>query len=261
MPPPDSEPIRLRRLLPALGEATPDEATSGLGLGGLASPDRPYLVLNMVSSLDGQATLEGRTAGLGAAADRELFHGLRTQADAVMVGAETVRTERYGRIVRDAERREKRRREGLAPDPLACVVSASLEGLEDTPMLEAPKQQVAVLTGSDRELGPTQAAVTYVRAPRPGGRPGAVDLRAGLAALRAEHGVRSVLCEGGPRLNSELLHAGLVDELFLSLAPKLIGGTEALTIVRGAALPEPAALELISLVEHEGTLFLRLRIA
>lgn len=257
---PDSEPVCLRRLFAAPAELTADEATTGLGLAGLAPPGRPYVVLNMVSSVDGKATFEGRTAGLGGRADRELFHELRTQADAVMVGAETLRAERYGRIVRDEDRREKRRREGLAPDPLACVVSASLSGLEDAPLLAEPEQPVAVLTGSERELGPTRASVAYVRAPRARGRAGAVDLGAALGRLRRDHGVRSVLCEGGGNLNAELLRAGVVDELFLSLAPKLIGGAQGVTIVAGTPLPEPARLELASLLEHEGELFLRLRV-
>ena len=81
-----------------------------------------------------------------------------------------------------------------------------------------------------------------------------------LRALRTEHHVRSILCEGGPTLNAELLRAGLVDELFLSVAPKLTGGTDPLTIVAGAALPEPAELDLVWLLEHEGELFLRLRV-
>jgi len=242
------------------GPLTPDEAASGLRLGDLAPSDRPYLVLNMVATLDGKASLGGRTAGIGGRADRELFHQLRTQADAVMAGAGTVRTERYGRMVRDPARREKRRREGLAPDPLACVVSGSLAGLDDLPLLAAAEQPVALVTGAEGEIGPTQASVRYVRTPRDRAG-GTVDLASALRTLRTEHGIRSVLCEGGPTLNSELLRAGLVDELFLSVAPMLVGGAAALTIVAGAAaLPEPAELELVWVLEHEGELYLRLRV-
>ena len=80
-----------------------------------------------------------------------------------------------------------------------------------------------------------------------------------MTRLREEHGVRSVLCEGGPTLNSHLLAAGLVDELFLTLNPKLAGGAAALTIVAGREL-EPAELELVSLAEGEGDLFTRWRV-
>lgn len=256
----DEPSVRLRRLLPAPGSATPAEVASGLRLAELASPERPYLVLNMVATLDGKAALGGRTAGIGSRADRELFHHLRTQADAVMAGAGTLRAERYGRLVREPARRDKRRREGLAPDPLACVVSASLAGLEDLPLLAAPEQPVVVLTGGEGEIAPTPARVRYVRAAAREGSGGAVDLAAALRSLRVEHGVRSIVCEGGPTLNAELLRANLVDELFLSVAPKLVGGAQALTIVAGAALPEPAELELVWLLEHEGELYLRLRV-
>ncbi|MBA3422067.1 MAG: dihydrofolate reductase family protein, partial [Thermoleophilaceae bacterium] len=239
---------------------TADEAMAGLGLGDLAPPERPYVVLNMVATLDGKAALGGRTAGIGSPADRELFHHLRTQADAVMAGAGTLRAERYGRIVREPALREKREREGLGPDPLACVVSASLDGLAELPLLAVPEQRVAVLTAASGELPSRDARVEYARGGPAEGGGGWVDLRAALGRLRAEWGVRSVLCEGGPTLNAELLRAGLVDELFLSVAPKLAGGADALTIVAGAALPEPAELELVWLLERRGELFLRWRV-
>ena len=262
MPPPssDREPVQLRRLVPGLATLTADEAIAGLWLGDLAPPERPYLVLNMVATLDGKAALGGRTAGIGGPADRELFHHLRTQADAVMVGAGTLRAERYGRIVREPALREKREHEGLDADPLACVVSASLEELAELPLLAASAQRVAVLTASSDELPPREARVEYVR-DRPaevgGGR---VDLPAALGRLRAEWGVRSILCEGGPTLNAGLFRAGLVDELFLSVAPKVAGGANALTIVAGEALPEPLELDLVWLLEHRGELFQRWRV-
>src|SRR3954466_14186259 len=128
--------VKLRRLLPEPGEVTAEEVTTGMRLGDLAPPDRPYLALNMVATLDGRITIDGRSGPIGAEADRELFHCLRTQADAVMVGAGTIRTERYGRIVRKPERREQRVAEGLDPDPLAVIVSARLRLPPDLPLLQ-----------------------------------------------------------------------------------------------------------------------------
>lgn len=253
-------PVRLRRLVPGPATLTADEAMAALGLGDLAPPERPYLVLNMVATLDGKAALGGRTAGIGSPADRELFHHLRTQADAVMAGAGTLRAERYGRVVREPALRAKREREGLDADPLACVVSGSLGGLAELPLLAVPEQRVAVLTAASGELPPREARVEYVRADPAGGGGGWVDLGAALNRLRAEWDVRSILCEGGPTLNAELLGAGLVDELFLSVAPKLAGGAKALTIVAGAALLEPAELELVWLLERHGELFQRWRV-
>jgi riboflavin-specific deaminase-like protein len=247
--------MHLRRLHPEPGDLTPEEATSGLRLGDLAPPDRPYLVLNMVSTLDGRIAIGGRSGPIGDEADRELFHGLRTQADAVMVGAGTVRAERYGRIVRRPELRERRVAEGLAPDPLAVIVSARLWLPLDLPLLQDPDSTVVVLTASDAELPPTPAGVHYLRGPK--GME--LELRPLVERLRSEYGVRSILCEGGPSLNESLVQERLVDELFLSLAPKLAGGSP-LTILTGDPLPEPITAELVWLLEHDGHLFGRYRL-
>src|SRR3954464_12063567 len=101
--------VKLRRLLPEPCEVTADEATTGMRLGDLAPPDRPYPVLNMVAALDGRIAIDGRSGPIGGDADRELFFGLRTQTDAVMVGAGTIRTEPKGGIARKRRGRGKRR--------------------------------------------------------------------------------------------------------------------------------------------------------
>jgi riboflavin-specific deaminase-like protein len=253
-PPLRCGPVRLTRLHPDRGETTPAEVASGLALGDLAPPGRPYLVLNMVSTADGHATIGGRSGPIGNEADRQLFHELRTQVDAVMVGAGTLRAERYGRIVRDPDRREKRVREGLAADPLAVVVSGRLDLPDDLPLLRDPESRVLIATASPKSLEGTAASVEYLRTTEP-----PVDMEALAASLRNDHGVRSVLCEGGPTLNAELIRAGVVDELFLCLAPKLAGGPEALTIVAGTLL-ETAEMELVWLLESEDHLFLRYRL-
>jgi riboflavin biosynthesis pyrimidine reductase len=72
----------------------------------------------------------------------------------------------------------------------------------------------------------------------------------------AHRGARRILCEGGPTLNRALLEAHLVDEIFLTIAPKIIGGDDPLTIVNGASLAT-IHLELRSLVERHGELFLK----
>ena len=254
--------MELRRIYPDSESLTPDEAASGLRLGELAPEGRPYLVLNMVSTADGRATIGGHSGPIGNEADRQLFRHLRTQADAVMVGAGTVRTERYGRVGRNPELRAKREREGLDPDPLAVLVSARLRLPPDLPILQDPDSKVAIITSSDAELEGVRAQVEYLRAD-PGERGPGPELLLGpmLARLRRERGVRSVLCEGGPRLNADLLREGLVDELFLCLAPKLAGDVDPLTIVSGPPLAEPMGLGLVWVLESEGHLFLRYRTA
>lgn len=242
----------MRLIHPERRETSPEEFASNMRLAELAPPGRPYVGLNMVSSLDGKATIEWRTKGLSTELDRRLFHQLRTQVDAVMVGAGTVRSERYGRMTKSQVLREKRIAEGLAPDPLAVIVSGRLDLPADLPILNEQEQRVVIATGSDASLPEMGEQVEYART--------GDDLPKLMAYLDETHGIRSVLCEGGPTLNSYLFAAGLVDELFLTLNPKAVGGAAALTIVAGRELIEPAELALVSLAEGDGDLFTRWRV-
>jgi riboflavin-specific deaminase-like protein len=230
---------------------SPEKLATGLRLRELAPATRPYLGLNMVSSLDGKATLDWRTKGLSSDVDRRLFHHLRTQADAVMVGAGTAREERYGRITKNDELREKRVNEGLVPEALAVVVSGKLDLPPDLPLLNSPDQRVVIATGSEDELPGVTGDVEYARV--------GDDLPRLMAYLHEHHGVRSVLCEGGPTLNSFLFAADVVDELFLTLNPKILGGASALTIVAGRELVEPLEPALVSIAEADGELYTRWR--
>jgi riboflavin biosynthesis pyrimidine reductase len=262
------EPITLKRLLAAGAPATAEEIVASLGLHERSSGvptaggrERPYVVLNMVSTADGRASIGGRSGPLGNRADRELFHGLRTAVDAVMAGAGTVRVERYGRIIPDESRRRARLQRGLTEEPLACIVSGRLSLPVDIPLLADPTAKVAILTPSAASLPATAAEVHYIRAERDG----LLDLPAALTELRERFSVRTLLCEGGPHLGAQLLHAGLMDELFLCLSPKLAGGDaegegEALRILAGPALDPPVELELLSALESESHLFLRYRV-
>ena len=235
-------------------------ASSWTQLASTGPANRPYVVLNMVSTVDGHATLGGRSGGLSSRADRELFHGLRMAVDAVMAGAGTVRVERYGRIIPEESRRRRRVEQRRSEEPLACIVSGRLALEGDIPLLADPAARVVILTPSSASLpaGTAVAEVHYIRA----ARDGQLDLAAALAELRARFDVHTLLCEGGPHLNAQLLGAGLVDELFLSLSPLLAGGDppaggEALRILAGPELSPPVALELRGVLEHDSGLFLR----
>ena len=246
-----------RRIHPDSASLTAEEAAAVLRA--VEPPaDRPYLVLNMVATADGRITIGGRSGPIGNDADRELFHELRAQVDAVMVGAGTVRTERYGRIVRDPDRRERRRQAGLEPDPLAIVVSARLALDPDIPLLQDPDSRVVIVTASDGEVEGARAQVEYMRVAA-GDEPGVLGLAPVMRELR-ERGVRTVLCEGGPVLNGTLLEERLIDELFLSIAPKLAGGAGP-SVVAGPALEPPVEMDLVSALEADGHLFIRYRIS
>jgi riboflavin-specific deaminase-like protein len=255
----------LRGLLPHGVLATVESTTvehfvDGLGLSersSSGSSTRPYVLLNMVSTADGRATLGGRSGAIGGAGDKALFLGLRTAVDGVMAGAGTVRAERYRRLVRSERRRAIRRERGLEEEPLACIVSGRLALNEEIPLLADPEARVAILTTSQASLPQgCQAEISYIRPVRDG----LLDLPQAMRQLREGHGIRTLLCEGGPHLNAQLLAEGLVDELFLSLSPMLVGGdltSEALRILSGPELDPPVALDLVSVMEHDSYLFLR----
>jgi riboflavin-specific deaminase-like protein len=254
------EPVpQFERLLPRGERAGARQIADELDLRARASAGagRPYTILNMASTVDGRASIGGRSGAIGDRADRELFHALRASVDAVMAGAGTVRVERYGRIIPDADTRRRRVERGLSEEPLACVVSGRLSLAADTPLLNEPDARVVLITPSQSSLPATRAQIDYVRARRDG----LLDLPAAMHELGERLGVRTLLCEGGPHLNGQLLLAGLVDELFLSVSPKLAGGEdatgEALRIVAGVEFAEPVSLQLLSVLESASTLFLR----
>jgi len=238
------------QLLPEWREVPLADAYASVGLQDKALPGRPYVVANMVTTADGRAALGGRTKALSSDADRELFHRLREQVDAVMVGVSTIALENYGPLVRDAERRERRRAAGLEPVPLAVTASRSLELPVDAPLFADPDQPVVVLTNSER---PAPAAPGLVVERQAGET---LDLSLGMATLRERYGVRALLMEGGPTLLAAMIEARLVDELFLSLAPVLAGDAGEPSIL-GGSVGDPVSLKLLSALHDDGHLFLR----
>lgn len=216
--------------------------------------DRPYLMTNFALTLDGRATIGGVSGPIGSERDTEMLVGLRTRVDAVMIGAGTMRAERYGRVVGDPAKRARREDDGLAPDPLMVIISGRLDLPWDAPLFEDGGGEVVIFTASDSEAPDTPTSTHVVRH-----GPG-VDLAGALAYLRHERGVRSLLCEGGPHLHAGLLALGLVDELFVTHAPKLAGG-EGPKLVAG--LPEaerPLELAWLAAEPGAGELYGRYRV-
>jgi riboflavin-specific deaminase-like protein len=244
--------VELHELLPEPRALTVGQAVSSLNLVGLTGPDRPYTVVNFVASADGRAAFKGRSGGLGGAADRAMFHGLRERVDAVFAGTGTMRTERYGRLVRDPARRERRAASGLRPEPLACLISRSGDIPLDIPLFDEPDARVIVFTPAALDLSGARAHTEVVRLD-----PGRLTLTTMMRRLRSDYDVRALLCEGGPLVFGALLQEGLVDELFLTLAPKLTGGGPGPAVTSGPELPELASLELVWVLEEAGSLFLR----
>lgn len=243
--------LTLRRLLPDHGAVSGEEAYAGLGLHERAPAGRPYVVANMVTTADGRATLDGHTERISSDTDRTLFHSLRAEVDAVMVGTGTIAIERYGPLARRAEVRARRAERGLPEQPLGVTASRSLELPVKAPLFQDPESHVVVLTNSVREPPPCECRLTVERLPGE-----ELDLALGMSRLRERHGVRALLLEGGPTVLAAMLEAALVDELFLSVSPLLVGGGEP-SVVEGTALPRPLRGELLSVLESESFLYLR----
>jgi riboflavin-specific deaminase-like protein len=246
--------MRYDRLLPTPGSLTAQELLAEVRPGERAPDDRPYVLLNMVATVDGRAAIGGRSGPIGGPADTHMFGELRTITDAVMVGTGTLRAERYGRLVRDPDRRARRAAAGLAEDPVAFLLSRRLDLPWDAPLFADPAQRVVVACGEDAGTVPPGVAADVSLLPLPDHGVGPA-----LRALRAEHGIRSVLSEGGPTLNAHLLAAGVLDELFLTVSPLLAGDPAQPGLVAGpgAGLAEPARLELRWLLRYGDELFLR----
>jgi len=240
----------MRRLLPEPGKTSVDELMDGYRPFESPPGDRPFVAVNMITTLDGRASIHGRSKDLGGEVDSELLLKLRRRFDAVMVGAGTIRAERYGRIVRDAAARSQREQIGLAPDPLAVIVSGSLDLPFDAPIFTCGAGEILIFTRSERSVPETATPLRIERVDGP------VSVENVLLHLRGHCGVRAVLCEGGPQLFGQLEAAGIVDDLFLTISPELVGGEPSPRILEGA-LVSPKKKRLEALLEHEGELFAR----
>ena len=219
-----------------------------------AYPAGPWLRANMVASADGAAHLDGMTRGLSSEADRHLFALLRTLADVIVVGAATVRAERYA-PVRQHELWPDLR-SGRPPTPPIAVVTARLD-LDPSSRLIAsapPSARTIVITTAqapaDRRAALEGLAEIIVAGQE------TVDLKAAIAAL-AERGHRRMLAEGGPHVLAQIAAAGLLDELCLTIGP-LLAGPGPNRILAGAMSATPSQpLTLAHVLEDNGFLFCR----
>jgi riboflavin-specific deaminase-like protein len=240
----------VRRLVPAPGPTSIGGQLAAYRPWDDPPADRPHLALNFAATLDGRATIDGRSGPIGSDTDTAMLVGLRLRFDAVMIGAGTMRAERYGRIVSDPAKRAAREALGLPGDPLMVIVGG-LDLPWDASLFTDGGGEILLFTAAEDDPPPTATALTVVRS-----EDGRVDLTAAMRHLRTERGVRAVLCEGGPAIHAELQAKGLADELFLTIAPKLVGAGR--SILEGA-LPEVAQLQLTWLLQEESELFARYR--
>ncbi len=250
--PPESPTTRL--LIGEAGGAGP--VVSYVGGRRAPRPDRPWVMTNLVSSVDGATAMSGVSGGLSGPADREIFHQLRGVADAILVGAGTARAERYGPMRPREGVREARATRGQRPVAPIVIVSRSL-GFDWSGPLFADAEIPTIVAA------PTDAPEGQLAAARRAGRVicagvGSVALAPLLRRL-ANDGQQSVLCEGGPRLVAKLAADDLIDELFVTISPCVVAG-DAQRMLVGPELVPARPLALIALLEADGAVFLRYKV-
>ncbi len=194
-------------------------------------PDRAYVRSNFVMSLDGSVQgPDGRSGGINTESDHEVFALQRALCDAVLVGAGTVRAEGYRAIDLAPWQRDLRERENLAPFPTLVVLSRSGNVGENISEPADGAEGGPVVITDAADLGQL------------------LDHLAGTGLVR-------LLCEGGPGLHGQLIAAGLLDELLLTLAPVAVGGA-GLRSTSGPVIDPVADFALrFALHADDGTLF------
>lgn len=224
--------------------------------------DRPFVAINMVMSADGRTVVDGTERGLGSKLDQRLMRELRIHFDVVMNGGATFRASGTSARLNDPELERWRVERGMTPSPIAAVLTRS----GDLP----PERRFFTDAGFEAVIYLSNAATDAVRRDLESrGRPVIVvpEQREAVAALdhmKRELGATRVLVEGGATLNGELISQGLVDEYFLTLAPRITGGDSAHPAVQWPGEPTAAGIRQLRLVHarpaETGELFLRYRV-
>jgi 5-amino-6-(5-phosphoribosylamino)uracil reductase len=231
-----------------------DEAMAGFSLP--PAPDgRPLVAINMVTTIDGRAQLRGSAEGLGSRADRRLMRLYRSAFDAVGSGSGTLlATGVWMRVGTDLGRQRVAR--GQPPDPTGVLIAGSRPPPTDAAWFDGDEPRILVV-GRTNPLADAPAGTELLRAPDE--RP----VPAWVLGRLAARGIRSLLLEGGPQLNASFLAAGLIDEVYWTVGPLLLG-TDALPMVAPIAggspyESDPRRGRLVSVIRHEDELFLRYR--
>jgi riboflavin biosynthesis pyrimidine reductase len=210
----------------------------------------------MISSVDGATSVGGLSGPLGGRADERLFMVLRSLADVVVVGAGTMRSEGYGPPRLDEELQDARRRRQQRPVPPIAVVTRSCALDWQAPFFTEATVRPIVLTARAAPAPRRERAADVAEVVIAGDEN--VDPRRALVEL-ARRGARSILVEGGPSLNAQLVSQGILDELCLTLSPRLAAG-DARRILHGRALEPPVSADVVAVYEEDGFLFFRYRI-
>jgi riboflavin biosynthesis pyrimidine reductase len=224
-------------------------------LAAYAFDDERMLRVNFVSSVDGAVTVGGKSAGLGGPADKRIFDLLRVHCDAVMVGAGTLRIEGYGGLAVDEAHQELRRKDNRPAQPVLVVVSGRLDLDPHHPMFREAPVRPWVLTHDGAPAWQREALAEVAEVVICGRDE--IDFQAARDAL-ADAGYPHILCEGGPHLLGALTAADAVDEMCLTVSPRLAGpGAGRITAGPASTLRDLDVTTVLTATD--GYLFLRYR--
>jgi riboflavin-specific deaminase-like protein len=200
---------------------------------------KPYLVLNLVQSTDGKASIGGKASGLGTDVDRTAMRALRAKSDAVMVGGGTIRAEKLS-LSLDAE--------DMGPVPRAVILTNSGDIPLESNLVRDPRQKVLVLLPESAGKGAEKHVKRLAEIRRvPAVASGEIDVQRAVEILNSDYGIEVLLCEGGPTLNRALIESDLVDELFLTIAPMLVGEQS----LRHTSTPAQGRLRPLGLISSQ----------
>lgn len=220
--------------------------------------DRPFVAMNMVSSIDGKITAGGaqRPGYPGSPFDRHTMNVLRTHFDAVLAGGNTLRQHPYYLGV-PSEMENMRLEKGLDAQPLTVVLTRSGTIDPASPLfIKAPLPPILITSPEGvRRMAPSLSAQACIEI-LPKATPRQI-----LALLQQKYRVGRLLLEGGPQVNYQFIQARLLDELFLTLHPSLIGNRADLSLAMGdKVLDRAQAIELAAVNRYGHELFLRYRL-
>jgi 2,5-diamino-6-(ribosylamino)-4(3H)-pyrimidinone 5'-phosphate reductase len=215
-----------------------------------------HIAINMAMSADGKITTRKREQiVLGTSEDRRTMDVLRSRCDAVIVGAGTVRHDGYPVLVRDTAVRSRRTAQGLPPHPANVILSRSLNLPMDRKIFSRKDTEKIFFTTRE-------ARATRIRRFSALGEVivlagNTVRPRAVVKEL-AKRGLNRILIEGGGEVNFSFTHSGLVDELYITITPRLIGGRTAPSVIDGAGFlkKDHRKMKLISCRRVDDELFL-----
>lgn len=213
----------------------------------------PQVRAGFVHSVDGVVAVDGRSDPLSGPVDKAVFHALRAVSDAVLVGAGTVRREDYGPVRVRPSGAAWRAAHGLDAAPPLVVVSRRCD-LSPAARCFTGAVRTVVVTCAAAPAAARSALADVADVVVAGDA--TVDLP-GMVRVLGQRGLAHLLCEGGPSLFTDLLTAGLVDELCLTTSPLLVGGAGGLVT---RVLPAPLPLSTVHVLEGGGMLLWRLAV-